>query len=298
MSTKKTKVIQESGNRISIPQEPKGFAPKTPNHRLLARTIREKAVTFALGPAGSGKTHCACGMASEALDRGEVSRVILTRPAVEAYESLGFLPGGPGEKLAPYLRPLYEEMEKIVGRAQVQEWMKADVLQILPLAFIRGCNLDGFLILDEGQNCLYPQLFTFITRLCPGGRIVITGDMNPAQCDLAPTMRGGLRYCVEPLEGEDHFGVVRLTAEDVCRHEAVKVAQAALGDGPGTMAKKPRPAAPEPARDPVVGDPASMYPKDLPVPRQRLPYEAEIDWVKAAERAKKRSEHRRYFPED
>lgn len=202
---------------------PKGkiIKAKTPNQRLLVESIVKNDIVFAVGPAGSGKTYTAVAMAVRALREKEVKKIILTRPAVEAGENLGFLPGDLKEKIDPYLRPLYDALEDMIPPIKLQKYVEMGVIEIAPLAFMRGRTLDqAFVILDEAQNTTEMQLKMFLTRLGPSAKFVITGDMT--QIDLPPKQRSGLRQAINILSDISDIGFIYLKAEDVVRHKLVK----------------------------------------------------------------------------
>ena len=194
--------------------------PKTLGQSRYLDTIRRHAVSFGIGPAGTGKTYLAVVMAVAALRSREVERIILTRPAVEAGERLGFLPGDMQEKVDPYLRPLYDALQDILGSDTYQKLMLKGVIEIAPLAYMRGRTLErAFVILDEAQNTTDKQMKMFLTRLGFGSRMVVTGDLS--QVDLPRGMISGLREAEEVLSGVAGIGFVRFDASDVIRHEVV-----------------------------------------------------------------------------
>ena len=193
--------------------------PKTAGQKRYVDAIRTHTVTFGLGPAGTGKTYLAMAMAVAALRRKEVGRIVLTRPVVEAGESLGFLPGTLEEKIDPYIRPLYDALFDMTEREQSQELLESGVIEIAPLAFMRGRTLsDAFVILDEAQNTTPEQMKMFLTRLGFGSRFVITGDLT--QIDV-PTGRSSLAAVRRILEGLDDIAFVELGGSDVVRHSLV-----------------------------------------------------------------------------
>ncbi len=194
--------------------------PKTLGQRIYLDTIRNNSVTFGIGPAGTGKTYLAVVMAVAALRNKEVEKIILTRPAVEAGERLGFLPGDLQEKVDPYLRPLYDALQDILGLDTYQKLMSKGIIEIAPLAYMRGRTLeDAFVILDEAQNTTAKQMKMFLTRLGFGSRMVVTGDVG--QIDLPRGVTSGLREASEILEGVKGIGIVRLDPMDVIRHDVV-----------------------------------------------------------------------------
>ena len=193
---------------------------KTLGQRDYLAKIRRNAVTLGIGPAGTGKTYLAVVMAVAALRNREVSRIILTRPAVEAGEHLGFLPGDLTEKINPYLRPLYDALQDILGAEAYQKMMSRQLIEVAPLAYIRGRTLeDAFIILDEAQNTTGAQMKMFLTRLGFGSRMVVTGDLE--QVDLPHGTVSGLKQASQILRGVKGVGIVRLEAVDIIRHEVV-----------------------------------------------------------------------------
>lgn len=194
--------------------------PKTMGQRIYLEAIRRNFITFGIGPAGTGKTYLAVVMAVAALRNKDVDRIILTRPAVEAGERLGFLPGDLQDKVDPYLRPLYDALQDILGLDLYQKFMSRGVIEIAPLAYMRGRTLeDAFVILDEAQNTTEKQMKMFLTRLGFGSRMVITGDLS--QVDLPRGVTSGLRQASGILEGVEGVGIVRMQPVDVIRHEVV-----------------------------------------------------------------------------
>lgn len=194
--------------------------PKTLGQRIYLDTIRKNSITFGVGPAGTGKTYLAVVMAVAAHRNREVEKIILTRPAVEAGERLGFLPGDLQEKVDPYLRPLYDALQDVLGLDTYTKLMAKGVIEIAPLAYMRGRTLENaFVILDEAQNTTDKQMKMFLTRLGFGSRMVITGD--PGQVDLPRGVTSGLMQATDILDGVKGIGVVRLEAMDVIRHDVV-----------------------------------------------------------------------------
>jgi len=193
--------------------------PRSDNQRLLMEAIDAKPLTIALGPAGTGKTYLAISAAVEALEGGSVSRMVLSRPAVEAGENLGFLPGDMREKLDPYLRPLYDALNDRLGPKRLRQHLDDGTIEIAPVAFMRGRTLNNsFVLIDEAQNCTYGQLKMLLTRLGWHSTMVITGD--PDQTDLLPDL-SGLMAVGQRLEGLADVAVVRLSDKDVVRHPLV-----------------------------------------------------------------------------
>jgi phosphate starvation-inducible protein PhoH and related proteins len=199
----------------------KKVAPKTVNQKYYVDSIRHNTVTFGIGPAGTGKTFLAVASAAVALHRREVNRIILTRPAVEAGERLGFLPGDLMAKVDPYLRPLFDALNSMLEPERVAQHLERGVIEVAPLAFMRGRTLDdSFIILDEAQNTTPEQMKMFLTRLGFGSRMVITGDVT--QVDLPKEQQSGLTVVSEILEGVDGIDFVRFGEEDVIRHKLVR----------------------------------------------------------------------------
>ena len=193
--------------------------PQSDNQGALMDAIRSHHVTLALGPAGTGKTYLAIAMAVEALEAGEVGRIVLTRPAVEAGESLGFLPGDMHEKLAPYLQPLYDALNDRLGAKRLRLLMASGGIEIAPVAFMRGRTLNNaFVVIDEAQNCTYAQIKMLLTRLGWHATMVLTGD--PDQTDLLPGV-SGLAPIAERVAPVDGIAVVRLNERDIVRHPLV-----------------------------------------------------------------------------
>jgi phosphate starvation-inducible protein PhoH and related proteins len=194
--------------------------PRTAGQRRFVRSIENATLTFGIGPAGTGKTYLAVVMAVRALKRRDVSRVVLSRPAVEAGERLGFLPGDLREKFDPYMRPLFDALGEMVDDSQVTKYMERGILEVAPLAFMRGRTLsDCFVILDEAQNATDDQLKMFLTRLGGSSKMVVTGDVT--QIDLPTGQRSGLRSAALRLADIDDVGVVELDESDVVRHPLV-----------------------------------------------------------------------------
>ena len=197
----------------------KKIRPRSDNQRVLMEAIEGKPLTVALGPAGTGKTYLAIAAAVEALENGTVSRIVLSRPAVEAGENLGFLPGDMREKLDPYLRPLWDALNDRMGPKRLAQHLEDGTIEIAPVAFMRGRTLNNaFVLIDEAQNCTYGQLKMLLTRLGWHSTMVMTGD--PDQTDLLPEL-SGLASIATKLDGLEDVAVVRLTQGDVVRHPLV-----------------------------------------------------------------------------
>lgn len=230
---------------ISIPSARRQIAPRSPAQKAYVDLIRNRHLVFAIGPAGTGKTYLAVAMAVQALLNREFKRIVLARPAVEAGEKLGFLPGDIAEKVNPYLRPLYDALEDMMDIDRVRKYIERGVIEIAPLAFMRGRTLnDSFVILDEAQNTTPEQMKMFLTRLGFNSRAVITGDVT--QVDLPPEKKSGLVHAADILAGVDDVGFCRFSPKDVVRHPLVakiiaaydvdeerrKAAQKAAADAP------------------------------------------------------------------
>ena len=198
----------------------KTIRPKTLNQKRYVDAIDAHTIVFGIGPAGTGKTYLAMAKAVNALQRKQVTRIILTRPAVEAGERLGFLPGTLSEKIDPYLRPLYDALHDMMDPELIPKLMASGVIEVAPLGYMRGRTLnDAFIILDEAQNTTAEQMKMFLTRLGFGSKVVVTGDVT--QIDLPGPGRSGLRAAVDILDGIDDIHVAELTSADVVRHRLV-----------------------------------------------------------------------------
>lgn len=199
----------------------KPIKARTPNQQLLVKTISESDLTFALGPAGTGKTYLAVAMAVRALKNREVRKIILSRPAVEAGEKLGFLPGDMKDKIDPYLQPLYDALEDMIPPMKLKEYMETNVIQIAPLAFMRGRTLnDAMVVLDEAQNTTTHQIKMFLTRLGMGSKMIVTGDVT--QIDLPRTTSSGLIQALKILRNVKGIGKVEFEKADIVRHHLVQ----------------------------------------------------------------------------
>lgn len=196
-------------------------SPKTAGQLKYLQALQDEDVVFGLGPAGTGKTYLAVASALHALKNRQVKRVVLTRPAVEAGEALGFLPGDLKEKIFPYLRPLYDAIGDIAETSEVERWMQKEVIEIAPLAYMRGRTLnDAFVILDEAQNTTCEQMFMFLTRMGQGSRCAVTGD--PTQTDLKRGVKSGLVEAMQALVNVEGVEFCPLTETDVVRHPVVQ----------------------------------------------------------------------------
>ena len=194
---------------------------KTTNLKKLVKACDTKDMVFAIGPAGTGKTYTSVALAVRALRDKEVKRIILTRPAVEAGESLGFLPGDLKEKLDPYLQPLYDALRDMIPHEKLEGYIEKRVIEVAPLAFMRGRTLDeAFVILDEAQNTTHSQMKMFLTRMGMNAKFIINGD--PSQVDLPMRQKSGLKESMRILEEVNEIGFVFLTEEDVVRHPIVR----------------------------------------------------------------------------
>ena len=193
---------------------------RTVNQKKLVDSIKKHDMVFAVGPAGTGKTYTAVALAVRALKAKEVRRIVLTRPAVEAGENLGFLPGDLKEKLDPYLMPLYDALREMIPAEKLSEMMEHGVIEIAPLAFMRGRTLDkAFVILDEGQNTTIMQMKMFLTRMGTTAKFIITGDMS--QIDLPSRQKSGLSFALDTLKEVKEIGIIRLGQSDVVRNKLV-----------------------------------------------------------------------------
>ncbi len=199
----------------------KPIKPKTLGQKRYVDEIRDKMIVFGMGPAGTGKTYLAMAMAITAFKKEEVSRIILTRPAIEAGEKLGFLPGDLQSKIDPYLRPLYDALYQIMGADSFQKNMEKGLIEVAPLGYMRGRTLDNaFIILDEAQNTTPAQMKMFLTRIGFGSKVVVTGDAT--QKDLAPGSVSGMDVALRVLKKVDEIGICQLTSSDVVRHPLVQ----------------------------------------------------------------------------
>ena len=213
--------IKELEDTIVLTQMGKAVQPKTLGQKEYINLIKNNDITFGIGPAGTGKTYLAVAMAVKAFKRDEVSRIILTRPAVEAGENLGFLPGDLKDKVDPYLRPLYDALFDMLGADKFNKYLERGLIEVAPLAFMRGRTLDNaFIILDEAQNTTREQMKMFLTRLGFGSKAVVTGDLT--QTDLPDNKKSGLLHARDVLKGVEGIGSINLTERDVVRHALVQ----------------------------------------------------------------------------
>ncbi len=199
----------------------KPVKPKTLGQKQYVDAIRNKMIVFGTGPAGTGKTYLAVAMAVQAFKEGKVNRIILTRPAIEAGEKLGFLPGDLQSKIDPYLRPLYDALYQMLGAESYLHHAEKGLIEVAPLAYMRGRTLDNaFIILDEAQNTTQAQMKMFLTRIGFGSKVVVTGDMT--QRDLPAGTGSGLNHALRVLQKIDDIGVIALTSQDIVRHPLVQ----------------------------------------------------------------------------
>lgn len=213
--------IKELEGTIVITQKGKSIQPKTLGQKEYIKLIQNNDITFGIGPAGTGKTYLAVAMAVKAFKKDEVSRIILTRPVVEAGESLGFLPGDLKDKVDPYLRPLYDALFDMIGPDKFNKYLERGTIEVAPLAFMRGRTLDNaFIILDEAQNTTPEQMKMFLTRLGFGSKAVVTGDIT--QTDLPDKKKSGLVQATRILKDVPGIGSITLSDRDVVRHELVQ----------------------------------------------------------------------------
>ena len=218
---KETKIQELAGDVICITAKGKPIKPKTLGQKSYCDAIAKNTITLGIGPAGTGKTYLAVAAAVAAFRAEEVNRIILTRPAVEAGERLGFLPGDLQSKVDPYLRPLYDALFDMLGADTYQKYLERGNIEVAPLAYMRGRTLnDAYIILDEAQNCTVEQMKMFLTRFGEGSRVVVTGDIT--QIDLPRDKKSGLVHALDVLEGVDGIARVFLTYKDVVRHEMVQ----------------------------------------------------------------------------
>jgi phosphate starvation-inducible PhoH-like protein len=219
-------VVQHGGDRLGGPQslgalEGRYVRPRTDGQARYIRAMMENDLTLCVGPAGTGKTFLAVGMAVSLLRQGQVRKIVLVRPAVEAGERLGFLPGDIVAKVNPYLRPLFDALQDMLDPEQVKRYMEADIIEIVPLAYMRGRTLNqAVIILDEGQNTTVPQMKMFLTRMGNGSKIIVTGDVT--QVDLPRQTRSGMADAVHRLRDIDRIATIYLNEQDIVRHPLVQ----------------------------------------------------------------------------
>ncbi len=209
-----------AGKAVAGRMQPSRVKARTEGQQRYLAAMEQHDVVFGVGPAGTGKTYLAVAQAIEAMKKGLVRRIVLVRPAVEAGEKLGFLPGDLQQKIDPYLRPMLDALQDLLDARTRTRWLESDVVEVCPLAYMRGRTLNrSFVILDEAQNTTVPQMLMFLTRLGEESRMVITGD--PSQVDLPTNVRSGLQDALRKLGGVQGVGIVELTAKDVVRHPVV-----------------------------------------------------------------------------
>ncbi|MBP3323842.1 MAG: PhoH family protein [Clostridia bacterium] len=215
------KLKELSGDSICLTSKGKPLKPKTVGQKTYCEYIKNKTITIGVGPAGTGKTYLAVAMAVQAFRAGSINRIILTRPAVEAGEKLGFLPGDLQQKVDPYLRPLYDALFDMLGSETYMKYIEKGSIEVAPLAYMRGRTLDdSFIILDEAQNTTPEQMKMFLTRLGFNSKMVITGDVT--QIDLPDGKKSGLKDAMRVLKNIDDIGIFKFTEKDVVRHHLVQ----------------------------------------------------------------------------
>ena len=229
---------EKSGNVIVFSVTGKPIIPRSENQLKLVEGFAKNDMVFAIGPAGSGKTYTAIALAVRALKNKEIKKIILSRPAVEAGEKLGFLPGDMKDKIDPYLQPLYDALQDMIPAAKLKEYMELNVIQIAPLAFMRGRTLnDAVVILDEAQNTTTQQIKMFLTRMGRNARFIVTGDVT--QIDLPKKSDSGLTRSMEILRGVGGIGIVEFDKRDIVRHQLVKYIVDAFDKYAGDTRKEP-----------------------------------------------------------
>lgn len=212
--------VEDLMGTVAITARGKIIRPKTLGQKKYVDAIKRSSIVFGVGPAGTGKTYLAVALAVYALKNKEIDKIILTRPAVEAGEKLGFLPGDMNEKVDPYLRPLFDALQEMMGQDAYLRHIERGSIEIAPLAYMRGRTLsNSFIILDEAQNTTKEQMKMFLTRMGENSRIVVTGDVT--QIDLPKNVKSGMIDAIEVLDGVEDIEIVKLTAKDVVRHELV-----------------------------------------------------------------------------
>ena len=218
---KEKRIRELTEDFIAVTAKGRPIRPKTLGQKEYLQAIRQNTITFGVGPAGTGKTYLAVAMAVKAFKAKDVSRIILTRPAVEAGEKLGFLPGDLQQKVDPYLRPLYDGLFDMLGAETFERLAEKQIIEVAPLAYMRGRTLDdSFIILDEAQNTTPEQMKMFLTRMGNGSHVVVTGDIT--QIDLPERTRSGLVDALEVLRGIEDIAQIRFTEKDVVRHRLVQ----------------------------------------------------------------------------
>ena len=214
-------ILELADDVVAFTNKGKQIKCKTLGQKKYVQALKKHTVVFGVGPAGTGKTYLAVAMAVLALKNKEISRIILTRPAVEAGEKLGFLPGDLQNKVDPYLRPLYDALYEFLGTENFKLLSERGVIEVAPLAYMRGRTLnDAYIILDEAQNCTIEQMKMFLTRFGEGSRVVVTGDIT--QIDLPQDRKSGLVHAMHVLQDVEGIAMIRLSARDVVRHEMVQ----------------------------------------------------------------------------
>ena len=212
--------VEDLMGTVAITARGKIIRPKTLGQKKYVDAIKKSSIVFGVGPAGTGKTYLAVALAVYAFKNKEIDKIILTRPAVEAGEKLGFLPGDMNEKVDPYLRPLFDALQEMMGQDAYLRHIERGSIEIAPLAYMRGRTLsNSFIILDEAQNTTREQMKMFLTRMGENSRIVVTGDVT--QIDLPKNVKSGMIDAIEVLDGVEGIDIVKLTAKDVVRHELV-----------------------------------------------------------------------------
>ena len=212
--------VEKTGDTIVFSVTGKPIVPRSPNQLKLVQEYEKNDMLFAIGPAGSGKTYTAIALAVRSLKNKEIKKIILSRPAVEAGEKLGFLPGDMKDKIDPYLQPLYDALQDMIPAAKLKEYMELNVIQIAPLAFMRGRTLnDAVLILDEAQNTTTQQIKMFLTRMGMNTKMIVTGDMT--QIDLPSSQTSGLVQALKILKGVKGISFIELNKKDIVRHKLV-----------------------------------------------------------------------------
>jgi phosphate starvation-inducible protein PhoH and related proteins len=227
----------ESPQNLTVVEGGRHVRPRTDGQARYVRAMQDNDLVMCIGPAGSGKTYLAVGMAVTMLRQGAAKRIVLVRPAVEAGERLGFLPGDIVAKINPYLRPLFDSLNDMMEPEQVKRYMENDIIEIVPLAYMRGRTLNNaVIILDEGQNTTVPQMKMFLTRMGNGSKIIVTGDVT--QTDLPRQMRSGLIDAIHRLRDLERIGIVYLSEADIVRHPLVQQIVKAYEDDKPVRKKK------------------------------------------------------------